>query len=137
MKSISKYLFLGAIGFFGYLLLEIFYRGYTYWLMGVAGMTAFLLIGLLRKILPYNTPLLIQMILASCIVTYIELTMGSILLVFNTRMWNYSNHLYNFKGLICPYFSFMWSFVGLFAIFLNDYLRYKFFGENKPHYRFL
>lgn len=134
--AIKKQLILFFIGFVLYMLIEIAFRGYTYYTMGFAGGLAFILIGLINEIFPWDLFIEIQMVISSIIVTLIELVSGTILLdTFNIRMWDYSDQLFNYRGFICPLFSILWMFLGLAAILLDDYIRYVKFNEEKPRYR--
>ena len=134
--TLYKYCILTSTGFIGYMIIELLFRGYTYYTMGLAGSLAFILIGLINELIPWELYIEIQMVIASLIVTLIELIFGSILLnVFNMRMWDYSDQFLNYKGYICALFSFLWLFVGLFAIVLDDYIRYWRFNEERPHYK--
>ena len=133
--TIKKQFLLFFIGFVLYMLIEILFRGYTYYTMGFAGGLAFILIGLINEILSWDLFVEIQMIISSIIVTLIELISGTILLdVFGMRMWDYSDQLFNYRGFICPLFSIAWLFLGLAAILLDDYIRYVKFNEEKPRY---
>lgn len=137
LKMLMKYLFLFLFGGVVYAGIEIGFRGYTYFLMGIVGAIAFLLIGSMNEIFEWDTPLLLQMICGSFIVTFLEFVVGSILLQHGIRMWDYSDQWLNYKGVICPFFSVIWSFISLLAIIVDDYLRYWFFGEEKPSYQLL
>ena len=140
MKSLKngqfhKYLFLFMFGGAVYELIEILYRGYTYHLMGIVGAISFVLIGLLNEVFKWDTSLLLQMLCGSLIVTLFELVVGSILLRYGIRMWDYREQWMNYKGVICPFFSLAWFFISLLAIITDDYFRYWFFDEEKPRYK--
>ena len=57
LKIITKYLFLGVIGSIIYMSLEILWRGYTHWTMGVLGGICFICLGLINELLSWETPL--------------------------------------------------------------------------------
>ena len=59
LKIITKYLFLGVIGSIIYMSLEILWRGYTHWTMGVLGGICFICLGLINEILSWETPLVL------------------------------------------------------------------------------
>ena len=50
------------------------------------------------------------------------------------NVWDYSDMWGNVLGQICPAFSLLWVFMSAVAIVLADVIRWKFFGEEKPHY---
>ena len=52
-------------------------------------------------------------------------------------IWDYTNMPGNVMGIICPQFTAAWVGLSLLAILLDDWLRYRMFGEDKPHYRLL
>lgn len=120
LKLLIKYLFLFLFGGVVYAGIEIRFRGYTYFLMGIVGAIAFVLIGSMNEIFEWDTSLLLQMICGSLIVTFLEFIVGSILLQY---------------GIIL--ISLAWCFISLLAIIIDDYLRYWFFGEEKVSYKWV
>ena len=134
-KLLVKYLFLFVFGSIVYAGIEIGFRGYTYLLMGIVGGIAFILIGLVNEVLDWDFPLILQMIIGGLIVTLLELITGIALSNFGIQMWDYSGQWLNYKGVICPLFSFIWCFISLLGIVVDDFIRWDFFGEEKPRYR--
>ena len=49
-------------------------------------------------------------------------------------VWDYSDMPGNLMGQICPQYTLLWAVLVLVAILLDDYIRWRFFGEEKPHY---
>lgn len=136
IQLLAKYFALGCFGGLTYCLLEIVYRGYTHPSMLICGAVCFIALGLINEILSWDTPLWIQMILGGIIATVIEFVTGCIVnLWLGWNVWDYSGMYGNILGQICPQFSILWCIVALFAIILDDYLRYYFFGEEKPRYK--
>ena len=79
--------------------------------------------------------LVLQMAIAACGITAIEFAFGLVLNVWlGLGMWDYSNMPGNVLGQICPQFMVLWFFLSAAGIFLDDVIRWKFFGEEKPHY---
>ncbi len=137
MFSLIKYPVLFATGGTIYIFLEILWRGYTHVTMFFLGGLCFVLIGLINEnSVTLNLPLLIQQIISCFIITTLELIFG---LIFNVwlgfNIWDYSQIKYNFMGQICLRYSILWFLLSLPAIILDDYLRYKLFGEEKPQYK--
>lgn len=137
MFSLIKYPVLFATGGTIYIFLEILWRGYTHVTMFFLGGLCFVLIGLINEnSVTLNLPLLIQQIISCFIITALELIFG---LIFNVwlgfNIWDYSQIKYNFMGQICLRYSILWFLLSLPAIILDDYLRYKLFGEEKPQYK--
>ena len=55
--------------------------------------------------------------------TLMELIGGIIGLKNNVRLWDYSDIWGNYKGLICPLFSLIWTLIGaLYYFFLSPYV---------------
>ena len=50
-------------------------------------------------------------------------------------VWDYSGLPLNILGQVCLPFYFAWVGLSVVAIVFDDYLRYWFFGEEKPHYK--
>lgn len=135
-KKLIKALILFLIGFFIYMGIEIAFRGYTYIAMGVAGGIIFLGIGAINDDLSWDLPVWIQGLIGSAYITLFELVFGLLLKYLDQpKMWDYSSIPFNFKGVICLPFSILWIGLSLIAIFLDDFLRWKLFGEEKPHYK--
>ena len=137
IKSIYKYLFLFFTGGIIYLIIELISRdGYTHWVMGIVGGSCFVLIGLINEKKREKIPFWLQCIIGGVIVTVVEFISGILInLVFHWNVWDYSDHKYNLLGQICLDFSLLWCVLSGIAIVVDDYLRYWFFGEEKPHYR--
>lgn len=137
IKNISKELVLLVIGGLVYVFMELLFRGYSHISMFFVGGTAFVLIGEINEI-PYlkDYPLFFQMLAGSLIITILELCSGYILNIkLGLDIWNYSSLPFNYKGQICLYFSILWFFVSLIAILLDDYIRYRFFNQQKAEYK--
>jgi uncharacterized membrane protein len=138
VKQLFKYLFLWVVGGNIYYLMEIIYRGYSHWTMFIVGGICFILLGLINEILSWNTPLWLQGTIGATIITGLEFISGCIInLVLKLNVWDYSNMPFNILGQVCLPFYFIWIFVSLFGIILDDYIRYILFKEKKPKYRIL
>ena len=136
LKIITKYLFLGIIGSIIYMSLEILWRGYTHWTMGVLGGICFICLGLINEILSWETPLALQMLIGSTIITILEFITGCIVnLWLGWNVWDYSNLPLNLLGQICLPFSILWYFISAIGIIIDDYIRYIYFDEEYPRYK--
>ncbi len=138
MKKLRKALWLFLVGGGMYVLIEIIVRGRSHWTMALLGGACFLLIGAINEHIPWSLGLLWQALIGAGIVTVLELFTG---LIVNARLgwgvWDYSNMPLNLWGQICLPYSLLWVLISLAAIFLDDWLRWKLFGEEKPHYTLL
>ena len=138
LKKFFKYLFLFLFGGAAYISIEILYRGYSHWLMFIIGGLAFLMVGMLNEVFKWETPIEIQSIIGGVIITGIEFITGLIANIqFNMGIWDYSNLPLNVMGQICLPFTFIWILLSAVIIVIDDWLRYKLFDEEKPHYTFL
>ncbi len=136
-KNIVEETVLFLIGGFSYYGIEMLWRGYSHWTMALVGAISFVLIGMLNNVIRWEIKLWQQMIAGSCIITTIEFICGCILnLCLHMGIWDYSNQPCNLFGQICLLYSVLWMFLSLVAIFLDDFIRWKLFKEQKPVYYF-
>lgn len=136
LRQTFKYLFLLIIGGDTYYLIEILYRGYSHSSMFLVGGICFILCGLLNEVFSWDTPLWKQMFTCAIIISLVEFVSGYILNIkMGLGIWDYSDLRWNIMGQISLVFSFMWFFLSLPAIVVDDYLRYFFFHEEKPRYK--
>lgn len=138
LNKIKKYEYLFLTGGTVYVILECLYRQYSHWTMFILGGICFICIGLINEVLPWNTPLILQMIIGGLIITILEFITGCIVnLWLGWNIWDYSQLPLNLWGQISLISSIVWCVLSLIGIWLDDYLRWKFFGEDKPHYRWI
>lgn len=138
MHQAGKALVLFLFGAVLYAAIEILWRGHTHWTMAVLGGLLFLLLGGLNNWLPWDMPLLWQIIIGTAIVTAAEFVAGCILnLWLGLEIWDYSNLPGNILGQICPQFTLAWVGLSLIAIVLDDYIRYWLWGDERPYYKFI
>lgn len=130
-----KYLFLFWFGGSTYVALEVLWRRYSHWTMLLLAGILFIAVGLLNEIWSWNFKLRWQVLIATVIATVSELVTGFIVNVhLGWNVWDYSDVPFNFMGQICLPYTFLWAVLMTVAIVLDDVVRWKFFGEEKPHY---
>ena len=135
-RLLSKYLVLFSTGGLMYILIELLWRNWSHWTMFLLGGACFVCLGLINEVLSWETPLWQQMIAGACIITSLEFLTGCIVnLWLGWSVWDYSGMPGNILGQICPQYFLLWVPVSLAGIMLDDWLRYWWFGEEKPHYR--
>lgn len=106
-----------------YVILELLYRGHSHITMFFVGGLCGLLIGLINEVTP-KMPILLQMLLGSVIVTFIEFVTGYILNIkLGLHIWDYSNLRFNILGQISLLFSVLWFFLSFIVIHMDDILR--------------
>lgn len=135
LKLILQLLFLFCVGALIYMGIEILWRGYTHWTMGIVGGVCFVIIGLLNEGHNWQRPFWKQVLIGACTVTILEFITGVILnIILGLNIWDYSNMPFNLFGQICLPFSILWCGLSAVAIVLDDYIRYWFLGGEKPEY---
>lgn len=131
-----KYLFLFWFGGSFYTTLEVFWRGYSHWTMFLLAGTIFVIIGLLNELWNWNSHLISQIAVATGIATLSEFICGCIVnLWLGWHIWDYSEMFGNVLGQICPAFTLLWIPITTLAIIIDDVIRWRFFNEEKPHYK--
>lgn len=119
-SSILEPLFYISLGGMAYYFLEIACRGRSHYSMILCGGLAFYCVSLMNRCLEDKLSLLSRMILASAVITIIELFFGLYFnLYLHKNVWDYSTHFINYKGQICLSFSVIWFFLS-FPIFYID-----------------
>jgi len=131
-----KYLFMFWFGGATYASIEVITRERSHWSMIILGGICFLCLGEINKLLPWKTPLTLQMLIGSILITGLEFITGYIVNIkFGLNVWDYSNLPFNLMGQICLSASFIWFLLSAVGIFLFDYLDYWFFKGEKPWYK--
>ena len=135
MNKPLKYYTLGTLGGTVYVFIELLWRGYSHWSMFLLGGICFIALGLINEVIPWEMPLTAQMFIGCVIITALEFITGCIVnLWLGWDVWDYSDLPYNLLGQISVVSSVGWYFLSAVGIVLDDWLRYIFFGEEKPRY---
>ena len=135
MRQYLKEVFLAAAGGLLYIILELVWRGHGHWTMFILGGLCFSLIGIINELIPWCMPLWKQVLIGAVIITVLEFLTGCIVnLGLGWDVWDYSAMPLNLLGQICVPYILLWIPVSLAAIFLDDWLRYWMFAEERPHY---
>ncbi|MGL5437111.1 MAG: putative ABC transporter permease [Lachnospiraceae bacterium] len=138
MKQKLKYATLLTAGGGIYVAIELLWRGYTHWSMFLLGGACFVFCGLINEILPWTMPLWKQVLIGVAIVTALEFVTGCIVNMWlGWNIWDYSKMPGNILGQICPQYIALWVPLVTVAIILDDWLRYWWSREKRPHYRLL
>lgn len=138
MEKLYKYMVLLVTAGTLYVLIELIWRGRSHWTMFLLGGVCFVVLGLINEIIPWDMPLWQQILIGACIITALEFVTGCIVnLWLGWDVWDYSELPGNILGQICPQFFLLWLPVALIAIVLDDWLRYWWWAEERPHYNML
>lgn len=136
LGNFLKLLILFALGGIFYLLIELLWRGYSHWSMFALGGLCFVLIGIINEFYTFEVPLFIQMVIGTFIITVLEFITGCIVnLWLGLNVWNYSDLPLSILGQICLPYMLLWFVLSPVCIVVDDYLRFIFFDEEKPHYK--
>lgn len=137
-RLLNKYLFLLDVGGLLYILIELAWRGWSHWTMFILGGICFIYLGLINEFLPWSMPLWQQILIGAAGITVLEFCTGCIVnLWLGWGVWDYSGMPGNILGQICPQYMLLWLPVSLAGIVLDDWIRYRKFGEERPHYRLI
>ena len=136
IKLIIKYAVLFVIGGLVYCSIELIWRERTHISSFIMGGTAILIVGGLNEGYDWDMPVWYQMLLSSLFITAMEYVVG---INFNAdyHIWDYRELWLNVDGQICLGYSLLWGLLGLVGILLDDFIRWVFFGEEKPKYKWI
>lgn len=125
MEKIKKYCAIFAIGGTGYATIELLWRGRTHWSMMLAGGICLLIFTFIESRLG-ERPLFLRVLLASSVITAVELVFGIIFnILLGMRVWDYSHLPYNLFGQICPAFFLVWCALSTAALPLARHIDRK------------
>lgn len=113
--------FLFFVGGFGYVGLELLWRGRSHISMFLAGGLCFLLLGQLdRTRLSFSA----KCLLGAVIITAVELLAG-LLTNRDHQVWDYRQMPFNFLGQVCLSYSLLWIPVSFGAMLLHRLFAHK------------
>ena len=122
----------GGVVYYG---IELAYRGHSHPLMFAAGGVCLLAVGALNNYLPWHLGLVWQIPIGAVIITAVELVFGLVGNVWlRLAIWDYSDLRFNFMGQISLLYSLYWVPLAFVAILLDDFLRWKLYGQERPRY---
>lgn len=135
-KTLFKELFLFIFGALTYVNIEIIFRGYSHWSMGIVGGLCFIIIGLLNEFYKWEMLFQWQCLIGAGVITVIEFISGCILnLWLHWNIWDYSDMSLNILGQVSLHHTVLyWIPLSAVAIFVDDILRSILFNEDFPHY---
>jgi len=129
---------LGAFGGSLYYAVEMLWRGRSHWTMFILGGLCFVVIGAINELYSWDMALISQMTIAALSITILELVTGLLVNTWlNWGIWDYSNMPYNFMGQICLLYTNFWFLLSLAGILIDDFIRWKLLGEEKPYYKII
>lgn len=127
-RFISWFFVFLVMGFI-YTNIELLFRGYTHPSMILVGGLCGSITGLLNE-RNHNIKMWVQCLLGTFIILAIEFLSGYIINIrLGLGVWDYSGLRFNVMGQISLLFGVIWFVLSVPIIWLDDYLRYKFFEE--------
>jgi len=106
--------------------------------MFIVGGICFVVIGGINNWFPWSLGFLWQAIIGALAITVIELITGLIINVWlGLAVWDYSNIRFNVLGQISLLFTILWIPVAALGVWLDDFLRWKIYGYERPRYTFI
>ena len=139
MRNVLKILAIWFLMGMVYFVIEGIWRipkgGYANISMLAVGGLCGLLIGSINQIPKfYNMSVWRQAVIGTVIVLIIEYIAGYILNIkMGLDIWDYSDMYFNVNGQICLEFGLLWFLLMPAAIWLEDYIRFKFWGEGEGY----
>lgn len=132
-----KELFLFLIGGFLYYSIEILWRGFSHWSMFILGGLCFIYAGLQNEYETWDYPFYKQLGKVESFVLCAEFFTGCVVnILLKWDIWDYSSLPLNVLGQVCIPYAILWIPLCSIAIILDDYIRWIFFHEEQPRYKF-
>ena len=138
MSRVLRLATLWLWGGFIYYTIELVWRGYSHPSMFIVGGLCFLLLGGINNWLSWDLWLVSQAVIGAVGITVIEFIAG---LVVNRWLgmgvWDYGGMPMNLLGQVCLPYTLLWVPLSVVGIVLDDFLRWKLYGEERPRYNIL
>ena len=138
MAKILKYFMMFLFGGFTYYMIEILWRSFSHPSMYLAGGCCFLMLGFTNHFMPWKMPFWLQCVIGAVGITAVEFLFGVVVnILLGLNVWDYSGMPLNLFGQVSLLFCFLWIPLAALGIYLFDYLDWKLYGGEKPHYKFI
>lgn len=136
IKIFIKYLILFLLGGHTYYGIEILWRGYSHYSMIICGGICFIYAGLQNEQVEWDYPFWKQVLRVEAFILSAEFITGCIVNFWlGLNVWDYSGLPGNILGQTCPQFALLFLPLSAIAIVVDDFIRWKWFGEEKPRYK--
>lgn len=131
LKNMALFVIFGAL-YYG---LECLWKGYpTHWTIFLLGGIVGFLIGDINGKIHWKMPFFQQCTIGMGVAIFSEAVAGIILnIILKLNVWSYQRMAFFWNQCSLP-FCVIWLFLSAACIILDDFLRWKLFGEEKPHY---
>lgn len=115
-----------AIGAALYSAVEILWRGFTHWTMGLAG--GICLCGIYTVNEKTCKSRLGKLALCAALITVVEFIFGLVVnVLLKLNVWDYSERRFNILGQICPLYTVLWFLLSAPAVALCNLLKNNLF----------
>lgn len=131
-KVVALWACMGAV----YMVMEGIWRGgWTHIAMFAVGGLCGVAIGAINQIPRfYKLRVVWQSLIGAAIILAVEFLSGTILNIWlGLGIWDYSGRIGNIAGQICPIYALLWFALMPFAIWMEDALRWRLWGEGEPY----
>ena len=136
IKILIKYLVLFLLGGYTYYGIEILWRGDSHYSMIICGGICFIYAGLQNEQIEWDYPFWKQVLRVEAFILSAEFITGCIVnLWLGLDVWDYSGLPGNILGQTCPQFALLFLPLSAIAIIVDDFVRWKWFDEEKPRYK--
>lgn len=136
IKIFIKYLILFLLGGYTYYGIEILWRGHSHYSMIICGGICFIYAGLQNEQVEWDYPFWKQVLRVEAFILIAEFVTGCIVnLWLGLNVWDYSGLPGNILGQTCPQFALLFLPLSAIAIIVDDFVRWKWFDEEKPRYK--
>lgn len=126
LRTFFMYLSLFLVGGFIYGIIEVTYRGYTHPSMFILGGVCLILIGLMRRYLPPQTPYVVLLLFCAILISSLEFFTGVFVnLYLHLGVWDYSSMPWNLWGQVCLPFFFLWFLISVPALSVDTLIRQR------------
>ena len=113
------------------MLLEVLWRGFTHWSMGICGGICFLGIYVF-EILKVDCHMAQKCLFGSLFITFNEFITGCIVnLLLHWNVWDYSEYIFNIDGQVCMLYSILWFLLCIPAFKIARLIKDKIFSPQK------
>lgn len=132
LRSLILFIVFGVI-YYG---LEcIWKQGLAHWTMFALGGIVGALISDINDKIEWDMPIFQQCTIALGVAIFSDAVAGIILnIILRLDVWRYTRMEFFWNQCSLPY-CIIWFILGTACIFLDDWLQWKFFGGEKPHYK--
>lgn len=131
LKDLILFVVFGAIYF---VLQSLWESSTTHWTIFLLGGFISIVISDINGKIHWKTPILQQVTIGMGVAIFCDAAIGIVInVLLRMEMWHYTRMAFLWDQCSLP-FCVIWLILATACIFLDDFLRWKMLGEEKPHY---